>query len=98
MRTSQQVQPKKLHFPCEEDALLNESQESYDLERKDFELKAQSPRYSFRKLAPVMFYKVNTRSFVLRLGSLKGVSIETKWTNRQRGKVGPSKKCVSKNF
>jgi hypothetical protein len=34
---------KKLHFPCEEDTLLNESQESYDLERKDFELKAQSP-------------------------------------------------------
>jgi len=43
MGTSQQVQPKKLHFPYEEDALLNKSQESYDLERKDFELKAQSP-------------------------------------------------------
>jgi hypothetical protein len=43
MGTSQQVQPKKLHFPCEEDTLLNKSQESYDLERKDFELKAQSP-------------------------------------------------------
>lgn len=43
MGTSQQVQPKKLHFPCEEDALLNESQKSYHLERKDFELKAQSP-------------------------------------------------------
>jgi hypothetical protein len=34
---------KKLNLPCKEDALLNESQESYHLERKDFELKAQSP-------------------------------------------------------
>ena len=45
-----------------------------------------------------MFYKVKTRWFALRLGSLKGASIDTKWTNRQRGKVGPSKKCVSKNL